>query len=334
MSRTDWIYHELQMHRRQFVCRDCDERFTNSRAMSEHLATAHGDAFTTTQIPIATSLCDRPEEEMSQQKCVLCSEEMSLVALQAHLATHMEDLSLFVLPLKVVEEEEISDGASNHVAAEPKHSRGSNTSIIVFEEKPVDLEDTRQNLQSIHELVNVEESTYMDKVALWADTEQEESAQAAGSHSTPANDPEPSHLDAPSLEKKRMDNPGLIDDEDKRPRRLTLFKDEQGEPEPLYLSPAVSLGDSEKTRESIADKSHLNVPGEIEEGVWGYLLPLSGSQQIALKTPTLTDPVEAVVRVNKQGPKSSRTSLPQGGYLIGRHPECGKLCTHPLRHKC
>lgn len=85
------------------------------------------------------------------------------------------------------------------------------------------------------------------------------------------------------------------------------------------------------------------VQDEVKEGVWGYLFPLDikyGGQCIVLKKrstcPHPSDVADAVdskkSTKNRQSAteqeeswdKSRTKGVPSGGYLIGRHPECGK----------
>lgn len=86
------------------------------------------------------------------------------------------------------------------------------------------------------------------------------------------------------------------------------------------------------------------VEDEIQEGVWGYLVPLDpkyGDKPLVLKRRSacpMPDKVEA--SADKDGNDKSKSSAlrdeeayertkikgtASGGYLIGRHPECGKL---------
>lgn len=91
-----------------------------------------------------------------------------------------------------------------------------------------------------------------------------------------------------------------------------------------------------------------DVEDEEKEGVWGYLLPLNtkyGGKCVVLRKRAacpLPDTVADVVpkKKGKKAPKEEEQDfdnakvkgVPSGGYLIGRHPECGKLlCGRPNR---
>ena len=86
------------------------------------------------------------------------------------------------------------------------------------------------------------------------------------------------------------------------------------------------------------------VEDEVKEGVWGYLVPLDpkyGDKPIVLKKRAacpMPDALEASANeegVDKDKPKAIRDEeayeqtkikgVASGGYLIGRHPECGKF---------
>lgn len=82
------------------------------------------------------------------------------------------------------------------------------------------------------------------------------------------------------------------------------------------------------------------VKDEVKEGVWGYLFPLNtiyGGKCVVMKRRAacpMPDNVEDAVP-KKRGKKALKkeeisfeqkkiSGVPSGGYLIGRHPECGK----------
>jgi serine/threonine-protein kinase Chk2 len=101
------------------------------------------------------------------------------------------------------------------------------------------------------------------------------------------------------------------------------------------------------------------VEDEVKEGVWGYLVPLDpryGDKPVVLKKRTacpLPDSTKAAAnsKANTNGGKPAPLAegeaynqakiqgVASGGYLIGRHPECGKLrsapglCRQPLTYR-
>lgn len=59
----------------------------------------HGELFSHLQLPALLDICERPMEPGRISSCALCCEPFYLRKLQSHLASHLEELSLFVLPL-------------------------------------------------------------------------------------------------------------------------------------------------------------------------------------------------------------------------------------------
>jgi serine/threonine-protein kinase CHEK2 len=85
------------------------------------------------------------------------------------------------------------------------------------------------------------------------------------------------------------------------------------------------------------------VEDEVAEGVWGYLIPIGSSQHqdaVVLKKravcpATLPNATSRQTRSatrsqgtapgnRRQNESSKQKGSPSGGYIIGRHPECGK----------
>jgi hypothetical protein len=59
----------------------------------------HAQNFTEWQLPVIIDICERPADTNENTLCPLCPAEMILSKLQFHLATHLEELALFVLPI-------------------------------------------------------------------------------------------------------------------------------------------------------------------------------------------------------------------------------------------
>lgn len=88
------------------------------------------------------------------------------------------------------------------------------------------------------------------------------------------------------------------------------------------------------------------VADEVKEGVWGYLVPLDpkyGDKPVILKRRNacpLPETVELATKDQQLDDSNKSTTIKSedayertkvkgfasGGYLIGRHNECGKLC--------
>lgn len=57
-------------------------------------------------------MCERPADPEERASCPLCREEATLGALEAHVASHLEDLALFVLPREADDDD--TDADSNN----------------------------------------------------------------------------------------------------------------------------------------------------------------------------------------------------------------------------
>lgn len=188
----------------------------------------------------------------------------------------------------------------------------------LFQQLPI-LREPPLESRGVSDLDGAEGRTYSDKVASWVNDEEEEENHAG--------------LD---LEHQRTESPEPTDEERGRPRRQTLFADEQGQAWPLFQSPPASIGGSEGTTEpepAESSESRFKVPDRAEEGVWGYLFMLYsdelGTRPIPLRWRDSENREGIALPLEKsaeQGLERNCTGdgLPQGGYLIGRHPECGK----------
>ncbi|KAK4458664.1 hypothetical protein QBC42DRAFT_20434 [Cladorrhinum samala] len=97
-TRREWIYHEMQMHRRQWNCRPCHRSYAKKEMMESHIRLLHGQLGDKPQLAAVLEASERPIEPEYQQACPLCGSELALSALMAHVAGHMEELALFVLP--------------------------------------------------------------------------------------------------------------------------------------------------------------------------------------------------------------------------------------------
>ena len=67
--------------------------------MIQHLMIEHSSIVDERQISSYADMCEREIDDTALDACLICSERMSLSRLHSHLATHMEEIALFVLPL-------------------------------------------------------------------------------------------------------------------------------------------------------------------------------------------------------------------------------------------
>lgn len=86
------------MHRKQWKCQTCHEVCSSKSAFKTHLENFHSGLWNATQISILTETAEEPKSEASEHECHFCSQRMSLKRITAHIADHMEELSLFSLP--------------------------------------------------------------------------------------------------------------------------------------------------------------------------------------------------------------------------------------------
>ncbi|KAK3381821.1 hypothetical protein B0H63DRAFT_214264 [Podospora didyma] len=96
-TKHDWIYHEMQMHRRQWTCQDCQMHFSSRADMSSHLVSKHeatGHLMTLNHV----LLYEQALEDTHPAGCPLCPLKSDLKSVLNHIGRHMEELSLFSLP--------------------------------------------------------------------------------------------------------------------------------------------------------------------------------------------------------------------------------------------
>ncbi|RSL99813.1 hypothetical protein CEP52_009470, partial [Fusarium oligoseptatum] len=189
VSRHEWIYHELQIHRRKYVCKDCPKTYSSRTEMSAHVREHYGESISQGQLGVILDLCDQQDDGMNGEKdeCLVCGEELSFLALQRHLATHMEDMALFVLPN--TQEGQDMGGTNDSVQAEQLKSRGkpsdsmTETSSLGFSAAG----DHGQTSADFSKLLTSEEAGYSSKFTHWKLEDQNDrvryaAIEALGSH--------------------------------------------------------------------------------------------------------------------------------------------------------
>ena len=135
ITRHQWMQHEYQMHRRLFICGDCGTKNKTKQEKLAHLESEHGGSYSPGQIPIILEMSDQPVDDTDTQICVSCSREMSALRLQEHLADHLENIALFVLPRNLSDDEEeisnkvlIAESGSSLSSVKSNISKSSNMS--------------------------------------------------------------------------------------------------------------------------------------------------------------------------------------------------------------
>ncbi|KAI4763329.1 hypothetical protein E4T52_08028 [Aureobasidium sp. EXF-3400] len=74
--------------------------------MIQHLLTEHSSIINERQLSTYADMCEREIHDTALDACLLCCERMPLLRLHDHLATHMEEIALFVLPLIADDEQD------------------------------------------------------------------------------------------------------------------------------------------------------------------------------------------------------------------------------------
>ncbi|KAH0559895.1 hypothetical protein GP486_003587 [Trichoglossum hirsutum] len=103
-SRQDWQRHESSKHRliHLWICHDCDDSWADLKEFKVHMNTKHQGTFMTPQLESIAQLCkvvrqnDRP-----RNACILCGARFHGTVQEEydHLASHLLDIALFVLPV-------------------------------------------------------------------------------------------------------------------------------------------------------------------------------------------------------------------------------------------
>ncbi|KAK2877137.1 hypothetical protein FQN49_001381 [Arthroderma sp. PD_2] len=169
VTRRDWIYHELQIHRREFSCNQCHKVKSSRQDMSRHLREDHSESISPTHLEIILDLSSRQVDVSDSKKdpCLICGEEFSLHNLQKHLSHHMEDLALFVL--SNTHEEEEGGGSKDSVRVVNLRSQGI-AADTKSEASSLGYSDTGSRGQDPTEFAKVftyEEEGYASKFSCW-----------------------------------------------------------------------------------------------------------------------------------------------------------------------
>ncbi|KAF4631570.1 hypothetical protein G7Y89_g6549 [Cudoniella acicularis] len=125
-SRNEWFAHELQSHRREWVCQFCQHKpFSTAELFSDHVASAHPAILAGSKIGAVILQSEEPIVRISGDACPLCDEWNTRLhdskhdtrrlllndgnvvepygtpkQFRRHLGRHMEQLALFALPVK------------------------------------------------------------------------------------------------------------------------------------------------------------------------------------------------------------------------------------------
>ncbi|KAI0448028.1 hypothetical protein F4803DRAFT_4792 [Xylaria telfairii] len=93
-TRHDWIYHEMQMHRRKWICQSCPREYVSKLEMTEHLQHVHNSSISDSELTALLEISERPINEDYVDQCPFCHLHMGTGELLGHMAGHMEELAL------------------------------------------------------------------------------------------------------------------------------------------------------------------------------------------------------------------------------------------------
>ncbi|ORY12687.1 hypothetical protein BCR34DRAFT_287730 [Clohesyomyces aquaticus] len=133
-TRHDWVMHEQQMHRRQWVCEGHNRlKFHTKELFEIHIRECHTGLSEQHQLSILVEVSERPTEEDEIVACPLCPDELYLKTLRTHLSEHLEEIALFVLPLSIEESDDTDSkraggGESPSTMVESQSDESSGTS--------------------------------------------------------------------------------------------------------------------------------------------------------------------------------------------------------------
>ena len=132
-TRHDWLYHESQVHRQRWACdSSCSLSFPTKDLLEQHMREQHPDTTIEAELSILLDMSERPAVPEEIDECPLCPENLTLLGLRSHVAAHLEDLALFILPDNGVGAEDAnSDSAERSGSRQSsRHSNLSNLSNL------------------------------------------------------------------------------------------------------------------------------------------------------------------------------------------------------------
>ncbi|KAI1146630.1 hypothetical protein F4825DRAFT_456282 [Nemania diffusa] len=160
-SRHAWFQHEMDNHRRQWLCSFCNSSATvlaNKVDMENHLRDSHIESVTLAQLRWLLETCDRPSLQSGTLHCLFCDQwdpsmGGSRITTQfgRHVARHLQAIAPASMPLSI-------DGL--HIrSAESEKEEDSDTASEANEEGLEDADD----LPHTNEVVHLTQSSYRAK---------------------------------------------------------------------------------------------------------------------------------------------------------------------------
>ena len=143
-------------------------KFEFPGVLKEHMIDNHHNAFSLSQLPVLIDMCERPASPEEGQTCPLCGEEISLRALDTHVASHLEEIALFVLSVGI--DGSVVDIDSKH-AERPRRKDirlqdDDLSSLDSFSENG-GIEAQPQNSNMFNQGLRIEEETPLTQIENW-----------------------------------------------------------------------------------------------------------------------------------------------------------------------
>lgn len=117
-TRHEWFRHELELHRRQWICHLCGYSFTRPSLIERHFRDAHPRRIADHNVQAAVSRASRPLEDLLSSPCAFCDDWRmppgktdQPMELCRHVGRHQEHLALDAIPrhldeLIIIEEDQ------------------------------------------------------------------------------------------------------------------------------------------------------------------------------------------------------------------------------------
>lgn len=139
ITRHEWLYHEKQLHQRSWICwNGCEPKFKSPQLLRNHILHYHPGTLTESQLPVLLDMCERAADPDEKDSCSLCGQEMNLIALRLHVASHLEDIALFALPRESDQYDTDADGKNDspdndNFYISPRHIPSDLSCLVLYE---------------------------------------------------------------------------------------------------------------------------------------------------------------------------------------------------------
>ena len=158
-SRREWFLHEISCHRRIWTCAGhCDRVFQSSEELTEHIRTIPSMNVTDAQIPALLEMRSSPIAKSAKLCCPICqSTVLGTSSFQKHLGRHLQDISLFALPM--VENEDDIDSESTNSNLQIGGTR-SHTSNMSYQSDSNSLLHAKRSLDAVDQMANMTDDEF------------------------------------------------------------------------------------------------------------------------------------------------------------------------------